>query len=371
MHPPEFYRDRGQTYLKHFVLENYLERWAYNVFSFANELVYVDGFSGPWKNDGEDYSDTSFYIASHRLAEISAALGKRVRGIFVEHDLDRFENLKNAAASAPIEAQVLHGSFEQLVPDILKLVGSEFAFYFVDPTGWTGLALKRLSPLLKNRKAEVMINFMYDHVNRFIEHGPVRSSMSELFGGEVSNIPKGKEREEAILDLYKGRLREQGLGVLATSTRIKKPLEQRAYFHLVYATHHVKGLIEFKKVVELLAPAELEAWTKIRTDRESQSGQGDLFADLGLVPPPPKDPRTPVFKAEVDRCADQLFRQRLDAFDTYADVLAVLLEHPDIWNGDVEFATHRAISAGLISVPELTGKKRKLKPKHRIERRES
>ncbi len=53
MKPPEFYRGREQTYLKHFFLEKYLERVAWNILSFRDEFVYVDGFSGPWKSEDE------------------------------------------------------------------------------------------------------------------------------------------------------------------------------------------------------------------------------------------------------------------------------------------------------------------------------
>lgn len=35
-----------------------------------------------------------------------------------------------------------------------------------------------------------------------------------------------------------------------TSTRILMPAADRTYFHLVYGTRHVKGLVEFRKVEE-------------------------------------------------------------------------------------------------------------------------
>jgi hypothetical protein len=50
---PEYYRGREQTYLKHFFLERYLERVAYNIGWSAPEFVYVDGFSGPWRSEAQ------------------------------------------------------------------------------------------------------------------------------------------------------------------------------------------------------------------------------------------------------------------------------------------------------------------------------
>ena len=55
------YKGKEQTYLKHLVLENYLERlsWIIGFGSDYGKICYVDGFSGPWKSGSEDYADTS------------------------------------------------------------------------------------------------------------------------------------------------------------------------------------------------------------------------------------------------------------------------------------------------------------------------
>lgn len=368
MEPAASYSGREQSYLKHFVLEKYLERLAYNVFKFADEIVYVDGFCGPWRSEDDGYCDTSFHIASHKLNEISKSLGKKARAVFIEHDRERFESLQRATQRTPIESQVLQGSFEELIPQIIKIVGNSFAFYFVDPTGWKGVPLRKLRPLLANRNAELLINFMYDYVNRFLESENVRKSIVDFFGGPVEGIKTGTERESSILDLYRNRLREEGRHALATSTRIRKPLESRAYFHLVYVTHHVKGLVEFKNVVERLAPEELDAWAIAKTTQDEAAGQQSLFGGLPASKVPVKDPRTPVFKATVDQVCDRLLSAGLPKFETWGDVQEALLQAPDVWNGDVEDATHRAIGRGLITVPELTGRKHKLYSKYKIQR---
>ena len=70
MKPHEFYRDREQTYAKHWFLEKYLERVAYNILSHRDDFVYVDGFSGPWRSEDETYEDTSFMIAVNQLRKV-------------------------------------------------------------------------------------------------------------------------------------------------------------------------------------------------------------------------------------------------------------------------------------------------------------
>jgi len=79
MKPIEYYKDREQTYLKHFFLERYLETVAYHI-GFSNpEFVYVDCFSGPWRAADEELGDTSIRIALEKLNAVRGGLAQRQR----------------------------------------------------------------------------------------------------------------------------------------------------------------------------------------------------------------------------------------------------------------------------------------------------
>jgi hypothetical protein len=56
------YSDREQTKTKHFILKRYLQALAFKVLRYF-DITYVDGFSGPWKTQTEDFKDSSFMIA--------------------------------------------------------------------------------------------------------------------------------------------------------------------------------------------------------------------------------------------------------------------------------------------------------------------
>ena len=56
------YIDREQTQAKHFILKGYLQALAYKVLRNW-DVVFVDGFCGPWGSETADFSDTSFKIA--------------------------------------------------------------------------------------------------------------------------------------------------------------------------------------------------------------------------------------------------------------------------------------------------------------------
>ena len=132
MKPLEYYKGREQTYLKHFFLERYLERVTYNIGSFANEFVYVDGFSGPWKSGDEALEDTSFMIAIKKLREVREGLAKigrtpTVRCLFVEKDPESYRALEAAVRHvSDIQVQPLNGDFERSIPEVLKFVGRRF-----------------------------------------------------------------------------------------------------------------------------------------------------------------------------------------------------------------------------------------------------
>lgn len=59
----DYYKGREQTYLKHYVLEQYLDRVTFHIGYAQSEFVYVDCFSGPWRTESDDLADTSIRIA--------------------------------------------------------------------------------------------------------------------------------------------------------------------------------------------------------------------------------------------------------------------------------------------------------------------
>lgn len=139
---PEAYRGREQTFIKHVILERYLEGVAYRLLSTSrSDFVYVDGFSGPWKSRDENYEDTSFGIAIRKLRSVVAkwkSQGKyvTVRCLFVEKDPYAFRALQTAVSRVKdIQVRALHGEFEELVPQVLRFIGGSFALIFIDPTG--------------------------------------------------------------------------------------------------------------------------------------------------------------------------------------------------------------------------------------------
>jgi len=243
----DYYRNREQTYLKHFFLERYLERVGFNICSFRDDFVYVDGFSGPWKSRDEQFEDTSFMIAIKELRKVRegvARLGKRppsIRCVFVEKGPKAFNELQDAVRGiTDIEITPIPGEFEEVIPQIGKAIRQSFSLVFIDPTGWTGFGLKRIVPILEHRPGEVIVNFMFDFIRRGFG-----VSFDALFGGPDWDASM---TEDETIQLYSKRMKAAGRFDHVTSTRILNPTSDRTYFYLVYATRHWKGLLEFRNV---------------------------------------------------------------------------------------------------------------------------
>ena len=96
------YSGREQTKAKHFILKRYLQALAFKVLRFY-DITYVDGFSGPWETQTEDFVDSSFMIAISVLKDaqqnIQTHTSRRpkIRCFFSENNRQAYTKL--AAAS--------------------------------------------------------------------------------------------------------------------------------------------------------------------------------------------------------------------------------------------------------------------------------
>lgn len=295
---PQDYSGREQSYIKHLFLSYYLKRVAYNIFSHQQNFFYIDGFSGPWKSMNERNQDTSVYLAAltfNRVAAVvnkSGGLNKSVHMICVEKKTDSFKKLEIMVKYlneklAHVEIIPLFGEFESKVPEIAQIVGNQFSLTFVDPTGWKGLSIEKLSPIFELR-GEVIINFMTEHIRRFIGKDTVSVDIERQLGWRLSEQDRislsrlsGVARDELLVHSYCEKLQDLFNYLSVVFTSIRHADKERNYFHLVYATRHVKGLIEFRsverKVFEKEVGIRFEARARMAPEQESQGNLLSAF----------------------------------------------------------------------------------------------
>jgi len=260
------YEGREHSVVKHALLKGYLEKLLFIMgMTGIREIAYVDCFAGPYKDERSDIQATSIAISLDILNKVRDALAIQdkhitVRAIYVEKKKSSFSRLKDYLDSkcpSGIQAFPIYGDYAEKTDEILRLCGSNsFAFFFIDPLGWTDVGIPRLGKLLTRPKSEFLITFMYDHLNRFVEKTELREQVNEMLGtlsdGDYQKIQSlfPKDREEFIVQKY----REQITAAMGSdgarrsrtySAVVKDKDKERTKYHLVYGTRHWKGVIEF------------------------------------------------------------------------------------------------------------------------------
>ena len=290
----DLYTGREQTLVKHFILRNYLERFAIIVGSHWDTLTYVDCFSGPWKVRSEEFKDSSFAIALEQLRKARKVHKERtgrtlkLRCFFLEKTLSAYTKLKQFADQIDdVEIETKNKKLENAIQNILKFVQeggpTSFHFIFIDPKGWSGFAMETIAPLLRLKPGEVLINFMTEHIRRFIEspQKQTQESFMNLFGsGQFKDELKGleeKDREDAIVTAYSERVKRVGAFGYTSSAIVLHPEKNRTHFHLIYATRDPKGIAVFKEAEKKAMPVMEKTRDEAqKREREERTGQTEL-----------------------------------------------------------------------------------------------
>jgi three-Cys-motif partner protein len=290
---PEHYKGREQAYIKHRLLKAYLERLFMIVGRHHKTICYVDCFAGPWQEKSEKLEDTSIAISLeiiHKCREGLKNLGNDVqfKALFIEEDPTAYSKLENFLASKKLEGlstKTLHGEFIALRQEILDWCGKDsFAFFFIDPTGWKhDVEPSTLEPLLKRHNSEFLINFMYDFLLRTHTQKTFENDMREIFGEvPMTEGMSPAEREEHLINLYRNNLKRivPSSGGLPRTAYVKilNPIKDRTLYHLVYLTHHAKGITEFIEASEKLDIVQKKIRETAKQEhRIEKSGQEELF----------------------------------------------------------------------------------------------
>jgi three-Cys-motif partner protein len=290
------YEGREQTQAKHNILKRYLQALTFKLMEIdQRELTYVDGFSGPWGAKTQDFSDTSFKIAITVLQDAFSRYSTKekprtFRCIFVEKSNSAYKKLKEAVEpyNKPEErfhVTALHGEFEAMAPTIKAQLGRSFALIFIDPTGWTGFSFDKIGPLLAHRPGEVLVNFMYDFVNRASSMADPKTiaSLDPILGGPGWQhrldpyLPTGHGVEQ----LFRDELRKSGGFKWVVSTPIDRPTSDRELFYIVYGTRSDVGLKTFRDIeYKALKAYETERSQAKQTKRVDRTKQPGLFDHL-------------------------------------------------------------------------------------------
>jgi three-Cys-motif partner protein len=131
------------------------------------------------------------------------------------------------------------------------------AFALVDPFGWTGIPMSILGELVRRPSTEILVNFMFEEINRFLFHPAQVANFDTLFacadwrrGGEM----RGLTRKQFIHDLYRDQLRQAAGARYVRSFEMRNERNVCDYF-LYFASNNRLGLEKMKEAMWKVDPA--------------------------------------------------------------------------------------------------------------------
>lgn len=268
----EKHRMKGQTEVKHDILQKYLEPWLYRISSLDRTVHYIDGFAG-WGiyPDGSPGSPLiALSVANQNLPSVAGKLDE-FRCTFIEKDQSNFESLNEAVkeelqnCDPIIKAKCENREFEEFAREYLVeeegaiAAGAEGpppSFAFIDPFGYSGLPFEVVDGLLNLRETgmEVFVSFMSGEMARFMEVDNHKIPINELLGTDewenhVNPDADKEERAEQFLRFYKKQLREEAGVDHVWDFRMCREEKAETVYYLVHATNHFKGFKLMKDVM--------------------------------------------------------------------------------------------------------------------------
>ena len=235
-----------QTVSKHNIFENYLEPWAKIISNqkWVTDAYYVDAFAGTGKylKTGEAGSPV---IASNILLKCQKP-SCQFHCICIEKDPKRYEMLGSSLKEfeGKLDIEKHNGEFLDFVDTIFNKINKHPAFFFIDPEGFSGMDFDKIATILDLPYKEILINFQYNAIQRWLKAPKVENTISKLFGTPDYNKAK---KEIDLIELYKKQLIQKGTFVWYF--RNKFPRKNRTFYYLVYATRNLTGFKIMKDIM--------------------------------------------------------------------------------------------------------------------------
>lgn len=250
------------------LLGAYLEPW-FAILSQGGfpRVIYVDGFAGPGRYSGGE--DGSPIVALEALA----AHGDKLRSAFEFHFVEKDKRTANAlnaniaelrgqgrilpTTSVTVHPISFEAAFGQAIAPRLEQDPAAPAFVLADPFGWTGIPMRIMAELMERPRTELLINFMFEEINRFLSHKDQPDNFDALFGcpewrryAELT----GRNRKNFVHDLYRDQLRSFAKARYVRSFEMLNSRGASDYF-LFFASQSLLGLRKMKEAMWRIDPA--------------------------------------------------------------------------------------------------------------------
>lgn len=218
------------TRVKHLILDYYLKIWFPIIVSRYNQLLFIDGFCGDGKGDGDDLGSPLIALnTANGYAEKTP--DKIFHFIFIDEskkNIDELQKLvKEKKYPENIRIYFINDKFELSINNIMDEINYEDlnmpSFAFIDPYGYSQINYDILKRLLSKNSAELLINLMWGYMKAY-ENPQIHEAIKRTYGfndAELENFLKSNQKEKWV------------------QTYIEK-FENYARYHLNFTMYNVK-----------------------------------------------------------------------------------------------------------------------------------
>ena len=251
---------------KHLVLKNYLNAWFPILSRYNKRILFIDGFAGPGQYEGGEIGSPLIALYSFCEHRARHQINSEVVFVFIEKDIKRENHLRemidplrpNLPENCVI--QVINDKFDGTINKIMNILDEQEStlapsFIMVDPFGVSETPMEVIARILRNKKSEVYISFMYDYINRFRSRPEFESHLDELFGcsdwRDGRAIEDGNERKQFYYNLYDRQLREAGAEFVINFKLYER---NRLVYSIFFGTKHILGCDRMKQSIWKVAP---------------------------------------------------------------------------------------------------------------------
>lgn len=241
-----------QTQIKHKVLESYLKIWIAKLGKFKNTIFFdCHGGCGAYLEENGQLSFGSSIRIKNIASEINKNRKTKTGVYYCEIESKYYRNyLEVIKDNGSPKILTYNKSFEDVIKDvnIKKYYNNYPTLFFVDPFGYN-FKISELSPMMKGYGNEIIINFMFDFINRFLSIDNLEKRYNDFFGTnewQLAKNMKEQEREEFLIGIFKNKIKEITGAKFVFAYRLCFPNKNQTYYYLVHATNHIDGITFMK-----------------------------------------------------------------------------------------------------------------------------
>ncbi len=232
------------TKVKHKTVGDYINIWI-KILGKFNDLTIFDcyGGNGIYKDENNIEHDGSPIIILKSIKDNNLKLNRNTKLIIIEKDPTILHNLEKVIIQNNLMdfCELINNDFNAVALSLINNKTTSANLFFIDPFGYS-IDFSILKEIMTKSRTEIILNFMFNGINRGISSGKVDSTLDILFNTkqwrkciELS----GSEREEQLVSLYRNKCKE--IASFVYPYRISFPDQNRTYYYLFHLTNHYKG----------------------------------------------------------------------------------------------------------------------------------